>query len=84
MRFHQHTVIGVFTLFAGPLAYFLIYALLSSIFTNMISHLFAPTFQIRLVYLVILFNLGHTYAIEKIYKQLTEKVGGWWEDREAK
>lgn len=55
INFNTHTVIGVLTLLAGPLAYFVIFPLISYTFHNEANHLFGPIFDMAVTYLVIIF-----------------------------
>ena len=77
IRFNTHTHIGFLTLLAGVAAYFLFYGVESIIFGGHINHLFVPSFKIKLLYVIILFNLGQVYVIERLYKSIQGLISDW-------
>ena len=84
IRFNTHNGYGILTLMAGVVAYFFFYGILSFVFQGNIDHLFVPTFKIELLYLIIFFCLAQTYAIERMYKYIQEKVDAWMESKAKK
>ena len=83
IRFNTHNAIGVFTLMIGVINYFFFYGLLSLVFQGNIDHLFAPTFKIQLLYVIIFFCLAQTYAVERMYKYFIEKFNVWVDKKRA-
>lgn len=66
----------------GVIAYFFFYGILSLVFQGNIDHLFAPTFKIELLYVIIFFSLAQVYAIERMYKYFMEKFNSWIKNKQ--